>query len=681
MNNSLETLFYPKSIAVIGASNDKNKIGGFITSQILNKSEIKTYPINIKENTIQNIKAYKFISDVKKSIDLVIIAIPSKFVLNAVLDCVKAKVKNIVIISAGFKESGEEGIHRENQLKEIINNNKLNVIGPNCLGFLNCETKLNCSFAKDIPTFGGTALISQSGAVIDGIIDWSFKHNIGFSKVVSIGNMAGVNTLDILNYLKDDKKTKSIVFYMETLEKGKEFAEVLREVSKKKPVIIIKPGTSDNAKSAIGSHTGSLAQDNVLVETLIKDNNGILVKSLNELFNVLIALKSGKYPKDNKLVILTNAGGPGVIATDACSENNFEIYRFSDSQKKKFNLPSEASINNPVDMLGDAKSDRYKDTLDAVSNMKEFSNILVLLTPQIMTDSFEIAKSLSEVSKKSDKNIFSSFIGDKEIKDAITYLDEYNFSNFQTPSEAINTMKLLYDYNLFDYKDETKKFKVTSNFDSLTKKLKNEKGLLDYNLTKEILNFMGIEMPEKIVLNNVKDIFKIKLAHDKKYVLKADGKKFIHKKDIGGVITGVTDSDFEDRVIAMFKKLPKEASITVEEEVKGVEVICGLKKDDSLGNFIMFGMGGTYVSIFKDIGFATAPITEKRVRTLVSKSKIYELLKGYRDIKPVNLEKLYDVIIRLSYLQEIFPMIKEVDLNPIMCNEKDVYLVDVKLIL
>lgn len=681
-SNSLDKLFYPKSIAVIGASNDSNKIGGFILSQILNNKDIKPYPINLKETNVQGAKAYQFVSDIKSSVDLAIIAIPSNFVLNAVLDCVKAKIVNIVIISAGFKEVGEEGAHRENQLKEIIAKNKLNIIGPNCLGFLNAEINLNCSFAKDIPSVGGTALISQSGAVIDGIIDWSFKHKIGFSKIVSVGNMAGVDELQMLEYLKEDPKTSSIVFYMETLERGEKFGEVLREISKKKPVIIIKPGTSDNAKKAIGSHTGSLAQDNILVETLIRENNGILVKSLNELFNVLIGLKSNKLPQDNNIVILTNAGGPGVIATDACAVNDFNIYRFSDKEKSQFKLPNEASLNNPVDMLGDAKSDRYLSTLESISKMRGFSNVLVLLTPQIMTDSEEIAKSIVKFSKKSDKNFFSCFIGDKEIKSALDYFDCNDFANFQTPNDAINTMKLLRDYNLYNYKDEVKIAQYVNN--NVEKKLKGKSGLLDYELTKEVLFCMGLEVPEKIILKSLNDIITTKLTRDKKYVLKLDGEDFVHKKDIGGVILDITYKNFEDEAANLYNKVSKKTknfAITLEEEVSGVEVIAGLKHDNNLGNFIIFGMGGTYVNVFKDVNFSTCPLTINRAKKLVESSKVSTLLNGYRDIKRVNLEKLYDVIIRLSYLQEIFPQIKEVDLNPIICNEDDVYLVDVKLII
>ena len=341
-NDSLKSMFYPKSIAVIGASNEITKIGGYIFSQIKKLETIEKYPINSKSKEIQEIKAYSNIKLVNNQIDLAIIAIPADFVIQSVNDCISANIKNLVIITAGFKETTEIGKQREIELKKIIKEHNLNVIGPNCLGIINSEISLNCSFAKDIPVSGDIALISQSGAIIDAIIDWSFKHNIGFSKIVSLGNMAGIDELKMLKYLKEDSKTNSVVFYMETLEMGKEFASVLKEISKKKPVIIIKPGNSENAKKAIGSHTGSLAQDNILVQTLINENNGIFVNTLNELYNVVIALKSN-LPQKKSLMILTNAGGPGVIATDFVSKTDFELYKLTDEEKKNFTfLPKEA---------------------------------------------------------------------------------------------------------------------------------------------------------------------------------------------------------------------------------------------------------------------------------------------------------------------------------------------------
>lgn len=684
-NDSLKSMFYPKSIAVIGASNEITKIGGYIFSQIKKLETIEKYPINSKSKEIQEIKAYSNIKLVNNQIDLAIIAIPADFVIQSVNDCISANIKNLVIITAGFKETTEIGKQREIELKKIIKEHNLNVIGPNCLGIINSEISLNCSFAKDIPVSGDIALISQSGAIIDAIIDWSFKHNIGFSKIVSLGNMAGIDELKMLKYLKEDSKTNSVVFYMETLEMGKEFASVLKEISKKKPVIIIKPGNSENAKKAIGSHTGSLAQDNILVQTLINENNGIFVNTLNELYNVVIALKSN-LPQKKSLMILTNAGGPGVIATDFVSKTDFELYKLTDEEKKNFTfLPKEASLNNPIDMLGDAKSDRYEKTLEEIINNPNIENVLILLTPQIMTDCENIANIISKIKEKSNKTIFTCFLGDKEIKPALDIFDKTKVSNFTTPEDALCAMNYLLKYNTYNYEENLTNIEFNKEEIKILKnKISKKTGLLDYTLTKEILECFKIYIFPRIIVNSEEDISNVNLTLNKKYILKVDSKNLIHKKDVGGVILDITKENFNLKITQMFENISKitpEFTITVEEEVKGTEIIIGLKSDLGLGNFIMFGMGGTYVNLIKDVNFSSCPLSKEKCSALVKKSKVFTLLNGYRGEKPINFEQLYELMIKLSYLQEIFTEIKEVDLNPVIASNNGIYLVDVKLIL
>jgi acetyltransferase len=725
-DNNLDLLFYPKSIAVIGASNDTSKIGGFIFQQIKNQSaHIRPLPINPTSLEIQGIKAYQSILDIQKqeTPNLIIIAIPKQLIIQTLNQIIQTKTKNIVIITAGFKETGEQGKESENQIKEIIKTNNLNLIGPNCLGFLNPEINLNCSFAKDLPSAGHTALVSQSGAVIDAVIDWSFQSNIGFSKIISLGNMAGIDELDILNYLKNDKQTKSIVFYMETLEKGKEFGKVLKEISKTKPVIIIKPGTSKQAKSAIGSHTGSLAQDNILVETLIEENNGILVKNLNELFNILIGLKnidkiktSSQSKYNMETIILTNAGGPGVIATDelASTNSHLNLYKINDKQKIKLqkNLPQEASINNPIDILGDAKSDRYKDTLKELVKIKDLENIIILLTPQIMTDSENIAKSIIELSKKdkTNKNIFTAFLGHKEVKHARTLLNISNFPSFDTPNDAISTLDKLIKYKSFSYisqKIEDKqpifqkdKIKIISS--KIKDRIKkNQVGILDQKLTNKILRSLNITPFEKQFVETEHDIFKLKIDSKYQYVIKGDAKELVHKKELNAVKLNINSTNYKEEIQKMMKdisktledlssensleitdsSIKKEFTITIEKQIKGIETIVGLKQDKELGNFILFGMGGTYVNIFKDVNLSQAPLNKFQTKQLIQKSKVSKLLNGYRGDKPVNIKALEQTILNISYIQEIYPMIKEVDFNPIICDEHDCYLVDVKLII
>lgn len=678
----LISLFYPKSVAVIGASDNKEKIGGFIFSQTLKINGVKAFPINNKSSFIQGQQAYSSIKDIHEKIDLVIIVIPGKFVLDILIDCINKKIKNVVIISAGFKETDDEGREREEKIKNLVTKNEINLVGPNCLGILNVEIGMNCSFAKDLPKAGNIALISQSGAVIDAIIDWSFKHNIGFSKIVSLGNMAGIDELEMLEFLANDPKTKAIVFYMETLEKGKKFGKVLKKVSKKKPVIIINPGKSSNAKKAIGSHTGSLAKDSKLVETILNEGNAIIAQNFNELFNILIGLNA-KLPLGKKIAIVTNAGGPGVISTDELENTDFELVKFSDDERYSLllNLPKEASVNNPIDVLGDAQIDRYENVIKSLVDFNKVDNILVLLTPQVMTNSLQIAHMIEKYNYK--KTIFSSFIGEKEIREAIKYLDYKKFANFQTPNEALQSMNKLLKYNSFNYHKTKFEYKFdTEQIMKIKKMLAHRNGLLNYNDTKEVLKSLSIQLPNKRVLTSIEDILATNLNPNKKYVLKLDG--VIHKKDIGGVKLGITTLNFKSEVTKLFDILlesEQDGAITIEEQFEGTEVIIGLKSDRDLGDFIMFGMGGTYVSLFEDTKFATCPLDREGAKKLIESTKVFKILNGYRGSIPIDFEHLYELLIRISYLQEIYPEIKEVDLNPVICNQKDIYLVDVKLLI
>ena len=485
-------------------------------------------------------------------------------------------------------------------------------------------------------------------------------------------------------FFQKDKKTEAIVFYLETLQNGQEFGKALRDVSRTKPVIIIKPGHTSLAKKAIGSHTGSLAQDHLLAAALIRENNGILVNSLGELFNALVGLRSN-YSNKNKLVILTNAGGPGVIATDYVANTSFQLAKLNPKDKKRFNfLPPESSLENPIDMLGDAKSDRYAKALQGVIKLPQVDNVLVLLTPQVMTDSLRIAEKIVAISKKTNKNIFSSFLGNQRIGRAVEFFNENKFANFTTPAEALGAMDYLVKYKRFRYQKSLPGLPINKRrLDNLKNQLSLQKGLVNFELTRDIMNAFGIKLPAKQLIQAKADIKKLKLLSHKKYVLKIDAKKVIHKKDMGAVVTEITKENVQKQALAMFKKaskLGKGAMLTLEEQYDGREVIAGLKIDPNLGNFILFGLGGTYVEVIKDINFALCPINNEKAKQVVAKSKAFEVLQNFRGAKAINFKQLYQFLVRASYLQILLPEIKEVDFNPVICNERGIYLVDVKII-
>ena len=680
--NTIDSFFYPKSIAIVGASDDELKIGGFMFSQIKNHSSIKAYPINAKNSTIQGHRSYASLTQIEGEIDVCIIAIPKQFVFQTLEECAKKNISKVVIISAGFKELGGDGIEEENAIKQFCKKNNITLIGPNCLGFLNPELQLNASFAKDIPKFGDIALISQSGAVLDAIIDWSFTHNIGFSKIVSIGNMAGVNAYGFLEYLNEDPKTHSIVFYLESLEEGEKFRELLSKVTPKKPVFILQPGKSTNAQKAIGSHTGSLAHNYELVKTIYEYSNAILVEGFDELFAHLIALKSSKKPQGNSILIVTNAGGPGVIATDSLEEFALNRYELSDDEKQLFStMPKASSLNNPIDILGDADPKRYQEALQAAIQTQA-DGLLILLTPQMMTNSKAIAQSIIEVDKKSKKPIYCCFLGDKEVKDALSYFDLTKIPYFSSPKSALKSYATLYNY----FTSTPLQCQSTSKIPSQTslKLLHNEhitKGLLSQEKTLEIVKSLNLNIPKTYLINSSHDIYTTSFDENLTYFVKADN--ILHKKDVGAVKPHISYDQLVptlEEMYATFSKENKDLTLFVQEEIKGVETIVGLKCDEQLGNFLVFGSGGTAVSLFKDIAFSPTPMNRAMSEKCVQSTKVFTLLNGYRGENKCNIEELYNTIESISQLPQLYNNLKEVDCNPVIVNEKGAYLVDIKLL-
>ncbi len=681
-----DNFFYPKSIAVVGASNKLEKIGGYIFSELIKNSEIEVFPVNVKWKEIQEKKAFTRLSEIKKPVSLAIIAIPAEHVLESIKDAIEANIKNIIIISAGFKEIGDEGELREEELKKLIWEGGLNVIGPNCLGILNSINMINCSFSKDLPQPGNIALISQSGAFIDAIIDWSLDNKIGFSKIASIGNMIDVDEIKLLKYLKEDTQTKAIAIYMESLKNGTDFAEILREISKEKPVVILNPGKSEESKKAILSHTGSLAPNSKLIEALIKENGGILTDSLTGLEDILIAFNSSLTPNKNTAIV-TNAGGFGVITADSISKTDLVLCELSEKTIENLSfLPNSASFKNPVDILGDAKSQRYLKTIEILGKDEKVENIFVILTPQMMTDSKQIAEQLCEYKENnSEKCIFSSFVGGKEIDQACKIFKENSFANFKSPERAIYAVDKILNWKKFSYSDEIPTYNFNKEkISRLNEKIENEKGLLSESLSREIIEgVLAIKVPEKQYIDSFEDIIKIKLEENKKYVLKVNSKDIVHKIEVGGVIDGIDKNNFIETAEEMFDKMceiTRDFTLTLEEHYEGTETILGLKNDELLGTFILFGFGGTYVNVIEDSNFSMCPLNHERAKKLVENSKVYDILKGYRGSLPIHFKHLHEIMVRLSFLPKLFPNIKEVDINPLICSSKGVYLADIKII-
>lgn len=683
----LKTLFEPKSIAVIGASTKKDKLGYDVFKNLATLGyKGKLFPINPKDGEILGYSIYKKVSDVKEKIELALILVPAPFVTKVLNECGKKQIKNIVIISAGFKEIGGEGIKREKTIQKLVQKYKFNLIGPNCLGIINTKKLLNASFAEGMPQIGNVGLISQSGAMAVAINDWAYTHNLGFSKIISLGNKAGINEIDLLKYLAKDKATKLILMYLESIENGQEFMKLAQDITKKKPIIIIKSGTSVSGIKAISSHTGSLAGSNQAVQTAFQQSGVINAKTVEDLFNYARGFSYQNSPKGNKVAIISNAGGPAIMATDSLEMRDLELAKFEQKTIKQLekNLPETAATHNPVDIIGDALANRYDEALKAVLKDKDVDSVLILLTPQIMTEVEETAKIIVKFSKKyPKKTILTCFMGGKNVTKAKKILSSGNVPNFGFPDRAIKTLEKMSNYTKWKkekiYKPNNCQLKQNkTELDKLHIKLKQTKGQVPMPLALDLLKTYNIHTPSSGIAHSPSEAIELAEKIGYPVVLKICSKDVIHKTDAGGVQIDLKDAqtvkEGYKKILEKVKKYNPKAEIggifVQEMTTLGREVIIGMKRDPQFGPLLMFGLGGIYVEILKDVTFRVAPISFENAQKMVSEIKAIKLLQGFRGEKSIDFDKLANVICHVSQMVTDFPEIQELDLNPLIVKEQ-----------
>ncbi len=684
---SLHHLFCPESVAVIGAAREKKKVGHTILCNIINSGyKGKLFPINPKADKICGVKCYPSVLNVSCDIDLAIIVIPSILVLEVLEECSKKNVKWSVVISAGFKESGIEGARRERHLVERAKNYGIRILGPNCLGIINTGCPINASFSPNMPPGGNIGFISQSGALGVSVLDWAKTNNIGFSKFVSLGNKADISENDLIEELENDKDTEVITAYLEGVKYGREFIRISSRVSKKKPIIIIKSGNTDAGARAVSSHTGTLAGSASAYEAAFKQAGIIRANNVRDLFNYASAFSRQPLPKDKKVAIITNAGGPGIMATDACEKNGITLASFENKtidELKKF-LPTAANLYNPVDILGDALADRYRKALEVVIEDSNVDAVVVMLTPQGMTQSLETARSIAEVMKKSDSHIpvLTSFMGGSEVEKAVNFLAEKNIPNFEIPEEAINTLKVMMDYTEWKSTESfpVEKFDIDSRrvkeiFDRCRCEGRMELGEME---SREILKIYDIRVPEAELACDIKKAKEIAKRIGYPLVLKIVSPNILHKTDVGGVKVGIQDEkeleENYDQILFNVKKYMPDANIRgilVQEFIEDKkEIIIGINEDPQFGHVIMFGLGGIYVEALKDVSFRIAPLSRKVAAEMIGEIKAVKLLKGTRGEDPSDIDSIIEIILKVSQLVTDFPEIMEMDINPLFVRRQ-----------
>ena len=678
--------FCPKSVAVIGAAREETKVGHTIVDNILNSGYPgKFFLINPNANEIHGKKCYKSLLDVEENIDLAIMVIPSKFILQALEDCSKKQTKFAIIISAGFKETGIEGAFLEKQLIEKAKEFGIRILGPNCLGMIDFNCPINASFSPSMPDKGVIGFISQSGALGTAVLDWAKTNGIGLSKFVSMGNKADISEIDLFEDWLDDKKTNVITAYLEGVTNGNEFMRVCNKVTKKKPIIIVKSGNTNAGAKAVSSHTGTLAGSSRAYDAAFKQTGVIRAKTIKDLFNFAIAFAHQPLPEGNKIVIITNAGGPGIMASDACEENKMQLAKIDTQTVEilKSTLPSSANFYNPVDVLGDALADRYGKTFEIILKDKNVNAIIVLLTPQAMTQGLDTAKALVNAIKESGREIpvLTSFMGGSEVKEGVDYLNKNGIPNFTIPEEAVQALSVMIDQGSWmSKKEDSKKIfksdkdKVKNIFEKSIREGRLELGEME---SRGILEAYGIRVPIAKVARDLKEARGVVKLTGYPVVLKIDSPDILHKTDVGGIKIGIKnykelEESFEGIISNVKKYMPsaKIKGISIQEMIESKkETIIGINKDSQFGPMIMFGLGGIYVEILKDVSFRIAPISQIDAREMIEEIKTIKLLKGVRGEKPSDIESIVEVLLKISQLVTDFPDIIEMDINPLFVKE------------
>ncbi len=698
----LDAIFHPRSIAVVGATEKEGSVGRTILWNLLSSPFGGTvYPVNPTRPAILGVKAYPSIGSIGEPIDLAVIVTPAKSAPGLMAECGEAGIKGVIIISAGFKEIGPEGVELERQVLEAARRYGIRVVGPNCLGIMNPIDRMNATFAAGIANPGRVGFISQSGALLTAILDWAAHEDVGFSSIVSLGSMLDVGWGDVIDYLGDDPNTDSIVIYMETIGDARAFLSSAREVALTKPIIVIKPGRTAEAAKAAASHTGSLTGSDDVLDAAFRRAGVLRVNSISELFEVSEILAKQPRPRGRRLSIVTNAGGPGVIATDALIGGGGELSEISPETMGALNavLPSVWSHNNPIDIIGDAPPDRYAKALEIAAADPETDGLLVILTPQAMTDPTATAKALVKHAHIEGKPVLASWMGGEEVQEGARILREAGIPTFAYPDTACVLFNHLwrYDTNLRSLY-ETPRLPVApergefrEEVDRIIADVAAEgRTLLTEYESKKVLAAYGIPITDTELAQTPAEAVAAARAIGYPVVAKLLSRTITHKTDVGGVVLNLRTDEavreaFEKIRDAVTEKVGAEhfEGVTIQPMINwtGYELIVGSSPDAQFGPVLLFGMGGQLVEVFKDRALALPPLNTTLAKHLIDETTISQVLKGVRGRRPIDKDVLAALLVRFSELVAEQPRIAEIDINPLLASPERIIALDARVVL
>jgi acetate---CoA ligase (ADP-forming) len=680
----LKTIFAPRSVAVIGASAKPQSLGRAVFANLLFAGYNGcVYPVNTKAKSVLGVRAYPSVLDVPDEVDLAVVLVPAGFVPQVLKDAGKKGCKGAIVISAGFKEVGGPGVELEKQIKSIAESYGMAMVGPNCFGVINTdpEISLNATFSRNFPLAGKIAFISQSGAVGVAALEHAAAEKIGFSKFASIGNKAVIHENDMLEALGDDPQTDVILMYVEDLGNPKEFVTLARRISEKKPILAVKSGRTTEGAKAAASHTGALSGSDEVYDSLFTQCGVLRVETLEELFRCGIAFANQPLPRGRRVAIITNAGGPGIMATDASVRHGLELASISAKTKSilQENLPPTVSLNNPIDLVGDAGESRYQLAIQAILSDDNVDGLIVICVPQMMTNLEATSKVIAQQAQFSDKPVFTVYMATGDIEDSLKILENSQIPHYRFPEDAARALSAMARYSLWQKRPRTE-VKLFEDVhpekvrEILDKARSEGRRFLPEPEAHAVLNAYGLPMSRSKLVHDENQAAQAAREIGFPVAMKIVSPDIVHKVDVGGVRLNLeTEADVRkaySELIQQVKSAKPNANIWgvfVQEMVrKGKETILGMNRDPHFGPLLMFGLGGIYVEVFRDVVFRMAPIRELGARHMIEGIKGVKLLRGFRGEPPSDTDAIAQALVRLSQLVIDFPEIEEMDINPLI---------------